>query len=208
MPAPSEAQWASLASHMDTKVMGYLRCARALLPSMRRAGWGRIVNVSGLGARRTGDVVGTIRNVAVVALAKNLADELAGTGIAVTTVHPGLTRTEKVDAMLEARARAEGRTVGDVEASAAENLLMGRLPTAEDVAQVIAFLASPRSVSGQRCRDRRGRRRARVHQLLRHARRRGDRCQLSVRRVPRRTRGSLLREQVKSEAYVERLGFS
>ncbi len=110
MPRPSEAEWASLASHMDTKVMGYLRCGRALLPSMRRAGWGRIINISGLGARRTGDVVGTIRNVAVVALAKNLADELAGTGITVTTVHPGLTRTEKVDAMLEARARAEGRS--------------------------------------------------------------------------------------------------
>jgi NAD(P)-dependent dehydrogenase (short-subunit alcohol dehydrogenase family) len=147
VPAPSEAEWASLASHMDTKVMGYLRCARALLPMMRRAGWGRIVNVSGLGARRTGDVVGTIRNVAVVALAKNLADELAGTGIAVTTVHPGLTRTEKVDAMLEARAAAEGRSLGEVEASLSANGLMGRLPTAGEVAQVIAFLASPRSVT-------------------------------------------------------------
>jgi len=147
VPPPSEAEWASMASHMDTKVMGYLRCARALLPLMRRAGWGRIINVSGLGARRTGDVVGTIRNVAVVALAKNLADELAGTGIAVTTVHPGLTRTEKVDAMLEARARAESRTIGEVEASLAENVLIGRLPTAEDVAQVIAFLASPLSVA-------------------------------------------------------------
>jgi NAD(P)-dependent dehydrogenase (short-subunit alcohol dehydrogenase family) len=147
VPPPSEAEWASLAAHMDTKVMGYLRCARALLPSMRRAGWGRIINVSGLGARRTGDVVGTIRNVAVVALAKNLADELAGTGIAVTTVHPGLTRTEKVDAMIEARARAAGGSVAEMEASLAQNVLMGRLPTAEEVAQVIAFLASPRSVA-------------------------------------------------------------
>jgi NAD(P)-dependent dehydrogenase (short-subunit alcohol dehydrogenase family) len=147
VPAPSQVEWESLASHMDTKVMGYLRCARALPPSMRRAGWGRIVNVSGLGARRTGDVVGTIRNVAVVALAKSLADELAGTGIAVTTVHPGMTRTEKVDAMIEARARAEGRTVGEVEAVMAGNLLMGRLPTTEEVAQVIAFLVSPLSVT-------------------------------------------------------------
>lgn len=147
VPVPSEAEWSSLASHMDTKVMGYLRCARALLPAMRRAGWGRIINVSGLGARRTGDVVGTIRNVAVVALAKNLADELAGTGIAVTTVHPGMTRTEKVDAMLEARARTEGRSAGEVEASMAQNVLLGRLPTAEDVAQVIAFLASPLSAT-------------------------------------------------------------
>lgn len=147
VPAPSKAEWSSLSSHMNTKVMGYLRCAHALIPQMRRAGWGRIVNVSGLGARRTGDVVGTIRNVAVVALGKNLADELGGTGITVTTVHPGLTRTEKVDAMIEARAQKEGRTVGQVEEAMAAGLLMGRLPTAEDVAQVIAFLASPRSVT-------------------------------------------------------------
>ena len=49
--------------------------------------------------------------------------------------------------MLETRVQAEGRGVSEVEASMAENLLMGRLPTAEDVAQVVAFLASPRSVA-------------------------------------------------------------
>lgn len=147
IPVPSEAAWEVMASQMNTKVMGYLRCARALLPSMRRAGWGRIVNVSGLNARRTGDVVGTIRNVAVAALTKNLADELAGTGITATTVHPGLTRTEKVDAMIAARAAKEGRTVAEMEAVMASSLLMNRLPTADEVAQVIAFLASPRSVT-------------------------------------------------------------
>ena len=147
VPAPSDAGWESMASHMNTKVMGYLRCAHALLPQMRRAGWGRIVNVSGLGARRTGDVVGTIRNVSVAALSKNLADELAGTGITVTTVHPGMTRTEKVDAMIAARAEKEQRTAAQVEETMAQGVLMGRLPTAEDVAQVIAFLASPRSVT-------------------------------------------------------------
>ena len=147
VPVPSRAEWSSLEAHMNTKVMGYLRCARVLIPQMRRAGWGRIINISGLGARRTGDVVGTVRNVAVVAMGKNLADELAGTGITVTTLHPGLTRTEKVDAMIEARAQRDGRTVGQTEEAMAESTLMGRLPTAEDVAQVIAFLASPRSVT-------------------------------------------------------------
>ena len=146
-PVPSEAEWSSMVSHMNTKVMGYLRCARALLPPMRRAGWGRIVNISGLGARRTGDVVGTIRNVSVAALTKNLADELGGTGITVTTVHPGLTRTEKVDAMIAARAQKEGRTAAEIETAMASGLLMARLPTAEDVAQVIVFLASPKSVT-------------------------------------------------------------
>ena len=147
VPPASEVQWDAMATHMNTKVMGYLRCARALLPGMRQAGWGRIVNVSGLGARRTGDMVGTIRNVAVTALSNNLADELAGTGITVNTVHPGLTRTEKVDAMIAARAEREGKPVAQMEAEMAGAGLMGRLPTADDVAQVIAFLASPLSVT-------------------------------------------------------------
>ncbi len=147
VPAASETAWESMQRHMDTKVMGYLRMTHALLPGMRRAGWGRIINISGLGARRTGDLVGTIRNVAVTALSKNLADELGGTGITVNTVHPGLTRTEKVDAMLAARAAKEGRTATQVEADMASSLLLGRLPTSDDVAQVIAFLASTRSAS-------------------------------------------------------------
>ena len=147
VPAPSDVAWDAMAMHMNTKVMGYLRCVRALLPGMREAGWGRIINISGLGARRTGDMVGTIRNVAVTALSKNLADEMTGTGITVNTVHPGLTRTEKVDAMIAARAAREGKSVTQMETEMASAGLMGRLPTAEDVAQVIAFLASPLSVT-------------------------------------------------------------
>jgi NAD(P)-dependent dehydrogenase (short-subunit alcohol dehydrogenase family) len=67
---------------------------------------------------------GSIRSVAVIALAKNLADELAGTGITVATVHPGLTRTEKVDAMLTACAWKEGRSLGEAEAALAANMLI------------------------------------------------------------------------------------
>jgi Short-chain dehydrogenases of various substrate specificities len=50
--------------------------ARAFAPGMVAAGWGRIINISGLGARQTSSVVGSVRNVAVVAMTKNLADEL------------------------------------------------------------------------------------------------------------------------------------
>ena len=62
---------------------------------MQAAGWGRIVTVSGLAARQAGNAVGSIRNIAVAALTKNLADELGRSGINVTVVHPGLTRTER-----------------------------------------------------------------------------------------------------------------
>src|SRR5436190_9042544 len=65
---------------INVKVMGYLRCAREVAPYMIEQGWGRIINISGLAARQTGSTIGSIRNVAVVALTKNLAEELGRHG--------------------------------------------------------------------------------------------------------------------------------
>src|SRR5580658_1923655 len=92
-PALSGITDAAFYDDVNVKVMGYLRCAREVAPLMIERGWGRIINVSGLAARQTGSIIGSIRNVAVAALTKNLADELGGHGINVTVVHPGLTRT-------------------------------------------------------------------------------------------------------------------
>jgi NAD(P)-dependent dehydrogenase (short-subunit alcohol dehydrogenase family) len=119
----------TLEAEINVKVRGYLRCARAVAPFMAASGWGRIVNVSGLAARQSGSLVGSVRNVAVAALTKNLADELGPSGINVTVVHPGPTITERVP------------PVG------AEHVSIGRLVTAAEIADVIAFLCSPRSVA-------------------------------------------------------------
>ncbi|MEP7283575.1 MAG: hypothetical protein ABI696_16475 [Rubrivivax sp.] len=54
--------------------MGYVRCAREVVAGRQDSGWGRIVNVSGLAARQTGDAVCSIRNIAVAALTKNMAE--------------------------------------------------------------------------------------------------------------------------------------
>ena len=59
--------------------LGYLRCAREVAPLMRRTGWGRIINIAGLAARRAGSIIGSIRNAGVVALTRNLAAELGPT---------------------------------------------------------------------------------------------------------------------------------
>ena len=91
---------------MNVKVLGYIRVAREVAPLMIRQGWGRIINVSGLAARQTGSIIGTIRNVSVSALSKNLADDLGPHGINVTTIHPGTTRTERTPGLI---ARAPSR---------------------------------------------------------------------------------------------------
>ena len=132
---------------INVKVKGYLRCARALAPQMRERGWGRIVNVSGLAARSTGSVVGSVRNVAVAAMTKNLADEYGPDGVNVSVVHPGMTDTERLPDTLARMADARGSTPADVRRGFAAATSVGRIITAAEVADVVAFLCSPRSVA-------------------------------------------------------------
>ncbi|WP_375503257.1 SDR family NAD(P)-dependent oxidoreductase [uncultured Jatrophihabitans sp.] len=132
---------------VETKVLGYLRTARAVAPHLVEQGWGRIVNVSGLNARHSGSIAGSMRNVAVAALTKNLGDELGPHGVNVTVVHPGITVTERTPGMLERRAAADGITVDEAEARFAAPVSIGRLVTAAEVADVVVFLCSPRSVA-------------------------------------------------------------
>jgi NAD(P)-dependent dehydrogenase (short-subunit alcohol dehydrogenase family) len=148
-PVPALADLAddALRIEMETKVLGYLRCARAVAPHMAAAGWGRIVNVSGLNARVSGSLVGSVRNVAVAAMTKNLADELGPAGITVTVVHPGTTVTERTPSMLADRAARDGVPVAEVARRLAAATSIGRLVTAEEVADVVTFLASPRSAA-------------------------------------------------------------
>ena len=138
---------AEFSEQVNVKVLGYLRCVRAVVPSMRASGWGRIINISGLAARSTGAITGTVRNVAVAALTKNLADELGKDGINVTVVHPGVTVTEKTPEILAGRAARAGVSVAEVERQIGASVSIGRLVTADEVAAVVAFLSSPRSVA-------------------------------------------------------------
>ncbi|MBZ5738410.1 SDR family NAD(P)-dependent oxidoreductase [Nocardioides mangrovi] len=121
---------ADLLHQVDTKALGYARVVRAAAPHLERGG-GRVVNISGMNARSTGSIAGSVRNIAVVAITKNLADELGPRGVTATCVHPGLTVTERVEgdpAYLEQASRNG----------------IGRPVTADDVAAVVTFLASPR----------------------------------------------------------------
>ena len=139
----SEAFW----SDVNVKVLGYLRCAQAVAPGMVASGWGRIISVSGLAALSTGSVIGSIRNVAVSAMTKNLADELGPSGVNVTAVHPGLTRTEATPGVVAAQAAAAGVEPAEIERRMASRNLTRTLIDASQVAAVIAFLASPLSAS-------------------------------------------------------------
>jgi NAD(P)-dependent dehydrogenase (short-subunit alcohol dehydrogenase family) len=131
---------------MNVKVLGYLRCAQAVAPLLVANGWGRIINISGLAARHATSAVGSMRNVAVAALTKNLADELGPLGVNVTVVHPGLTRTEATPGVISRLAAARRITEEEAERSLATNSIR-RLVDADEVASIVTFLASPRSVA-------------------------------------------------------------
>jgi NAD(P)-dependent dehydrogenase (short-subunit alcohol dehydrogenase family) len=76
------------------KAVTFLRLANAVLPTMRAAGSGRVVAISGQNAYFTGNVVGSVRNATLNVVAKNLADEHAGTGVTVNVVNPGTVTDE------------------------------------------------------------------------------------------------------------------
>lgn len=143
--AASKTSDDAMRTEFEEKVLGYLRTARAVAPHLVAGGWGRIVNISGLGARRSGSVAQTVRNISVAAITKNLADELGPHGVNVTVVHPGMTRTDAVAALVDKRVAA-GAALADAEREMAGNII-GRIVTPDELAAVIVFLASPLSVA-------------------------------------------------------------
>ncbi|MCU1461695.1 MAG: actIII [Acidimicrobiales bacterium] len=117
---------ALLMGDFEEKAVGYFRCSRAVVPYMRNEGWGRIVNIAGLSARRPGSAMSTpARNAAVVAMTIAMANSLGRYGIGVNAVHPGRTMTESVGERLP------------------EGTATTRFVSPDEVASVVIFLSSP-----------------------------------------------------------------
>src|SRR4051794_28874520 len=84
---------------LDVKYVGYLRCARAVIPIMKQRGWGRLIHMGGLGDLQGSAYSTGARNMAVLHLSRVLSQEYARFGISSNVVHPGLTYTARVDRM-------------------------------------------------------------------------------------------------------------
>ncbi|HEX7873208.1 MAG TPA: SDR family oxidoreductase [Sphingobium sp.] len=147
VPGVAGVESAYALNEINTKLIGYLRTARAVAPYLTADGWGRIINISGLAARQAGNIVGSIRNIGVAALTKNLADELGPKGVNVTVVHPGATRTERTAETVGNRAREWGVSEEEAEKRLYGGSLIGRIVEAEEIADIVTFLASPRSAA-------------------------------------------------------------
>ncbi len=129
-----------LGADIDTKVLGYLRTAQAVAPSMRERKWGRIVNIGGLSGRE-GRWLSGMRNVALVHLSRTLSHQLGKDGITVNTVHPGLTRTERTDEEDAARTGISRETIEEERRGYND---IGRIVEATEIGWAVAFLCSPK----------------------------------------------------------------
>jgi NAD(P)-dependent dehydrogenase (short-subunit alcohol dehydrogenase family) len=139
----SDIDPAGLLMEFDEKLLGYLRTAQHAAPDMIERGWGRIISIGGLAARATGSYSSSIRNVAVAALTKCLADELGPKGINVSVVHPGATRTERTQRRIKENAIAMVISEQQSEKQLFGHSLTGRIVEAEEIVAIVARLASP-----------------------------------------------------------------
>ena len=139
-----------LLSDFDVKYVGSLRCARAVIPFMKSQEWGRIINISGGNARVAGNLSGGARNIALVHLTKTLSNQLGRYGITVNCIHPGVTRTERTQGLLEPQATELGISVNELERldfapDSPKGNAICRMVDASEIGYLTAFLASDKS---------------------------------------------------------------
>jgi 3-oxoacyl-[acyl-carrier protein] reductase len=115
-----------------------------VVPGMRAAGYGRIINIVSTSVREPLPNLGVSNTTrgAVAAWAKSLSRELPP-GITINNVLPGFTDTARLDALQEAVAERTGRTVGEVRLDQIAQVPEGRLARPEETAAAVVFLASP-----------------------------------------------------------------
>ena len=119
--------------------------SQTVIPGMQAASYGRIINIVSTSVKQPikGLGVSNTTRGAVASWAKTLAGEVAPFGITVNNVLPGSTRTGRLDAILEARARATGLPREAVEADMKAEIPMGRFGEPEEIAAAVVFLAGP-----------------------------------------------------------------
>jgi len=139
-----DAQWHQM---LEGKLLNYIRVTREVVPHMRKAGWGRIINIAGGGGRQptaTG-MAGGVNNAAVINWTKSLSLQYAADGILVTAIAPGKIDTRRQVRNREREAEIRGMTLEALQAEGVRDIPLKRVGRPEEVASVVVFQASERS---------------------------------------------------------------
>lgn len=134
---------------IEVNFMSGVRLSRHYLPRMRAAGWGRIIFISSESAVNipTEMIHYGVSKTMQIALARGLAETTVGTTVTVNSVLPGPTRSEGVGQFVKDLARSQNKTEAEMEEeffqTARPTSLLRRFETTEEIAAVVAFVASP-----------------------------------------------------------------
>ena len=121
------------------------KLAQVTAPGMRAAKYGRIIVVGSTSIERPirGHGVSNVARAAMANWTRTLAGELGGFAITANLIMPGPTRTQRLESIIAGRAKRSGSSVEEVEASMIGKIPAGRFASPQEIAAVIAFIASP-----------------------------------------------------------------
>ena len=144
---PAELDAEAYRDAMDAKYFTYLHVTQPVIALMAGRGTGAVVNVIGQGGRRADPmhVAGGAANSALMLATVGLARAYAAQGVRVNAVSPGMTRTSRVEAGLEAQSRATCRPVDELRGERIAAIPMGRPAEPAEIADAVVFLASERA---------------------------------------------------------------
>ena len=135
----------------DVNVLSGVRLARLCLPAMKRMNWGRIIFISSeSGVQIPSEMIHYgVTKTAQLAVSRGLAEAVAGTGITVNSILPGPTKSRGVGDFVDALAQASGKSFSEFEKEFFETVrptsLIKRFARPEEVASLVAYVASPLS---------------------------------------------------------------
>jgi NAD(P)-dependent dehydrogenase (short-subunit alcohol dehydrogenase family) len=139
----------------EVNVLSGVRLTRQYLPAMLQKNWGRIIFISSESAQQIpAEMIHYgMTKTAQVAVARGLAESVAGTGVTVNSILVGPTASEGVETFVEAIAKRQGVTKAEIEkqffTSVRPSSLLKRFETPEEIASLVAFVASTQSVAIQ-----------------------------------------------------------
>jgi 3-oxoacyl-[acyl-carrier protein] reductase len=131
----------------ELNALSAIRLAQLVVPAMRAARWGRIINVTSISVKQPieGLLLSNTVRAGLTGWAKTLSTEVAAEGVTVNNVAPGYTLTERQDELAAARAGTSGKSKEELIEMWASQVPMRRLAGADEIAAAIAFLASERA---------------------------------------------------------------
>jgi 3-oxoacyl-[acyl-carrier protein] reductase len=129
----------------DTLLLSSHALVQAVLPGMREARWGRIINIVSTSVREPISGLGVSNTIraATAGWAKTLSKEVGPDGITVNNILPGSTRTRRLETIIAGRARAADSTMEAVEQAMMAEIPLRRFARPDELGAAVAFLASP-----------------------------------------------------------------